>query len=46
MLTKLGRYPQDGPRVFIGPAGYKDFVAGAQKTFEQELAKQQATAAR
>jgi metallo-beta-lactamase class B len=45
MLTKLRRYPQDGPRVFIDPEGYKDFVAGAQKTFEQELAKQQATAA-
>jgi metallo-beta-lactamase class B len=46
MLTKLERYPQDGPRVFIDPAGYKDFVARAQKTFEQELTKQQATAAR
>lgn len=46
MLTKLGRYPKDGPSVFIDPAGYKDFVADAQKTFEQELAKQQAAAAR
>src|ERR1700691_2444426 len=36
MLTKLKRYPQDGPQVFIDPAGYKDFVARAQKTFEQE----------
>jgi len=46
MLTKLERYPQDGPRVFIDPAGYKDFVADAQKTFEQALTKQQSAAAR
>jgi len=46
MLTKLERYPGEGPRVFIDPAGYKDFVADAQETFEQELAKQQAAAAR
>jgi metallo-beta-lactamase class B len=46
MLTKLKRYPQNGPRVFIDPAGYKDFVADAQKTFEQALTKQQAAAAR
>ena len=45
MLTKLERYPQDGPRIFIDPAGYKDFVADAQKTFEQALTKQQAAAA-
>jgi metallo-beta-lactamase class B len=45
MLTKLQRYLQDGPRVFIDPAGYKDFVANAQKKFEQELTKQQVTAA-
>jgi metallo-beta-lactamase class B len=46
MLTKLERYPQDGPRVFIDPAGYKDFVTNAQRTFEQALTKQQAAAAR
>ena len=46
MLTKLERYPQDGPRVFIDPAGYKDFVAEARKTFEQALTQQQAAAAR
>jgi metallo-beta-lactamase class B len=46
MLTKLEHYPQDGSRVFIDPAGYKDFVADAQKTFEQALTKQQAAAAR
>jgi metallo-beta-lactamase class B len=46
LLTKLEHYPQDGPRVFIDPAGYKDFVADAEKTFEQALAKQQAAATR
>jgi metallo-beta-lactamase class B len=45
MLTKLKHYQQDGPRVFIDPAGYKNFVADAQKTFEQALSKQQAAAA-
>ena len=45
MLTKLERYRQDGPRVFIDPAGYKDFVADAQKTFEQALTKQRVAAA-
>jgi metallo-beta-lactamase class B len=46
LLTKLEHYPQDGPRVFIDPAGYKDFVADAQKTFEQALTKQQAATTR
>ena len=46
MLSKLKHYPQDGPRVFIDPAGYRDFVADAQKTFELALHKQQAAAAR
>lgn len=46
MLTKLERYPQDGPRVFIDPVGYEHFVADAQKTFEQALTKQEAVAAR
>jgi metallo-beta-lactamase class B len=46
MLAKLKRYPQDGPRVFIDPAGYKKFVGDAQKTFEQALAQQSATARR
>jgi len=46
MLTKLERYPKDGPRVFIDPAGYKDFVGDAEKTFEQAVAQQQAAAAR
>ena len=46
LLAKLERYPQDGPRVFIDPAGYKDFVADAQRTFERALTEQQAAVAR
>src|SRR3984885_7098072 len=46
MLAKLKRYPQDGPRIFVDPAGYRDFVAEAQETFEQALGKQQAAIAR
>ncbi|MGO9445419.1 MAG: subclass B3 metallo-beta-lactamase [Thiobacillaceae bacterium] len=45
MLTKLRRYLKDGPRVSVDPEGYKDFVADAQKNFEQELIKQQAATA-
>lgn len=44
MLSKLKRYPLDGPRVFIDPAGYKEFVAGSQENFEKALSKQQAIA--
>lgn len=44
MLAKLKRYPQQGPRVFIDPAGYQSFVAKAQQQFEQELRKQSAAA--
>jgi metallo-beta-lactamase class B len=46
MLTKLKHYSQNGPRVFIDPAGYNDFVSEAQETFEQALRKQQAAIAR
>jgi hypothetical protein len=45
MLTKLKRYSQDGPRVFVDPVAYKEFVADGQKTFEKELSKQQAAVA-
>jgi len=45
MLTKLKRYPQDGPHVFIDPEGYREFVANAQETFEKALSKQEAAAA-
>jgi len=44
MLAKLKHYPQDGPRVFIDPDGYKEFVAGAQETFEKALSQQQTVA--
>lgn len=44
MLAKLRRYPQEGSRVFIDAAGYREFVADAQKTFEEALHKQQAAA--
>jgi metallo-beta-lactamase class B len=46
MLTKLKQYPQGGSRVFIDPAGYKNYVTDAQETFERELHKQQAAVAR
>jgi metallo-beta-lactamase class B len=45
MLTKLKQYPQSGPRVFIDPAGYKEFVADAQETFRKALSQQEAAAA-
>jgi metallo-beta-lactamase class B len=44
MLTKLKRYPRQGPRVFVDPDGYKEFVADAQETFEKALSKQKAAA--
>lgn len=44
MLTKLKTYQQQGPRVFIDPAGYRQFVAAAQDTFEKALSKQQGVA--
>jgi metallo-beta-lactamase class B len=44
MLAKLKRYPSEGPRVFIDPAGYRVFVHDAQATFEHALARQQAAA--
>jgi len=46
MLAKLKRYPQDGPRVFIDPNGYKKFVADAQQTFEKAFSKQKSAAIR
>jgi metallo-beta-lactamase class B len=42
MLTKLKPYSHAGPRVFIDPAGYKQYVADAQSTFEAALRKQKA----
>jgi metallo-beta-lactamase class B len=45
MLTKLKRYPHNGPNVFVDPDGYKGFVAAAQETFEKALSQQEAAAA-
>jgi metallo-beta-lactamase class B len=44
LLTKLKRYPHDGPRVFIDPAGYKEFVTDAEETFANALQNQHAAA--
>ena len=44
MLGKLKSYKQAGPRVFIDPAGYKAFVADAEKTFAEALRRQEAAA--
>jgi metallo-beta-lactamase class B len=41
MQQKLRRYPQQGPHVFIDPAGYRAFVRDAQRTFQRALAQQQ-----
>ena len=45
MLTRLKHYKQEGPRVFIDPAGYQEFVADAQTTFEKALREQRAAVA-
>jgi metallo-beta-lactamase class B len=45
MLTKLKQYPQAGSRVFLDPAGYKEFVDDAQETFRKALNQQEAAAA-
>jgi len=44
MLEKLKRYPKEGPRVFIDPDRYKQFVIKSQEKFEKELIRQQAAA--
>lgn len=46
LLAKLRRYPHEGPRVFIDPSGYQQFVAAARHTFEQALAQQRTSLAR
>ena len=46
MLAKLRRYPQEGPRVFVDPVGYRQFVGAAQRNFEAALKQQEASAAR
>lgn len=44
LRSKLPRLEKEGPRVFIDPDGYKEFVAKARKHFETELKKEQETA--
>jgi len=45
LLRKLRRYSMNGPRVFIDPDGYKQFVARSQVNFTIELNKQRVAAA-
>jgi metallo-beta-lactamase class B len=42
LAAKLARYPTEGPKVFIDPVGYAEFIADNQSAFEKELAKQKA----
>ena len=44
MLEKLKRYPKEGPRVFVDPDGYKQFVIKSQGKFEKELIRQRTAA--
>ncbi|MGB7190008.1 MAG: subclass B3 metallo-beta-lactamase [Acidobacteriaceae bacterium] len=46
MLTKLQLYRREGPRAFIDHAGYEEFVADAQRTFEKAVSEQRSHAAR
>lgn len=40
LLTKLKQYPQRGPRVFVDPEGYKQYVDDSEAAFKAALAKQ------
>lgn len=42
MLDKLKRYPAEGEKVFVDPAGYAKFVDEGQAKFEAALAKEKA----
>ena len=42
LLKKLHVYSKEGPRVFINPDGYKQFVDRSEKNFVDELSKQRA----
>jgi metallo-beta-lactamase class B len=46
LLEKLQRYPKDGPRVFIDPNGYKQFISKSQGNFKKEVSKQRSTPTR
>lgn len=41
MLTKLKRYKRAGPKVFIDPDGYHNYVLNSRKNFEEAMARGQ-----
>jgi metallo-beta-lactamase class B len=45
LLTKLQQYSQIGPRIFVDPEGYRQFVADSEDAFKTALVKQRAAAA-
>src|SRR5690606_2827927 len=45
LLTKLQQYSQMGPRIFVDPEGYRQFVAASEEHFKTALVKQRADAA-
>ncbi len=45
LLAKLQQYPQMGPRTFVDPEGYRQFVAASETAFKTALVKQRADAA-
>jgi metallo-beta-lactamase class B len=44
LKSKLPRLAEEGPRVFLDAAGYKEFVAKGQAAFEAALKKEQEAA--
>jgi metallo-beta-lactamase class B len=44
LAEKLERYRKEGPKVFLDPTGYKQFVDESQATFEAALKEQQTAA--
>ena len=44
LKSKLPRLAEEGPKVFLDAAGYKEFVAKGQATFEAALKKEQEAA--
>jgi metallo-beta-lactamase class B len=44
LKSKLPRLAEEGPKVFLDPAGYKEFVAKGQAAFEAALKKEQEAA--
>jgi metallo-beta-lactamase class B len=46
MLAKYPRSKQEGVTAFVDPQGYRDYVAGTERAFRAELAKQSKPASR